>query len=247
MTSTMEKVDLPKRLRFHAEELRLVSGWSGYAIPRHFPAKHEKERRELLTFLWELAVSLFPPAEAEPTAWLLMDNLHRDDAVLRLSRNAREWKPTYGIGLWPDRKPPSMLKREDILNMEWGATPRLPYHSVAMLNATGLMLQEAWSSMFGTGSTLLTMGVGGGAALLERTREHLKRPITDESFKDFPFYVPLLGMGALKDATAPQMEGWLGPTRIYLRESEEDKAVLLLARTDPKRLRDAFVQVEEQS
>jgi hypothetical protein len=248
MTFTaIANVLLPEESQFSGEELQLTSGWSGYAIPLDFPIKHERERRELLGFLWDLSLSLFTPAEAEPTAWLLMDNLHRDDAVLGLSRNARDWKPTYGLGLWPDQAPPSMLKPEDILNMEWGSKPRLPYHSVTRLHATGSMLQTAWSTMFGTGSTVLTLGSGGGASLLDTTREYLKRPITDESFLDFPFYFPLLGRNTLRDATASQMEGWLGPTRLYLRESEEDNAVLLLARTTPERLREAIRRFAESS
>lgn len=238
---------LPEGPQFHGEELQLTAGWSGYAIPMHFPFQHERDRREILAFLWNLSFSLFPTEEAEPIAWLLMDNLHRDNAVLRLSRNARDWKPTYGLGLWPDQAPPRMLKQEDILNMEWGSKPRVPYHSVAMLHATGSMLHTAWSAMFGTGSTILTLGPGGGSSLLDATREYLKKPITDESFQDFPFYFPLLGRNALHHAQASQMDGWLGPTQLYLRESEEDKAVLLLARTTPERLREAIRRFAAES
>jgi hypothetical protein len=249
MTSTaIAKEPLPEKPSFHGEALQLVAGWSGYAIPLSFPIKRERERRELLGFLWDLSLSLFPTAEAEPSAWLLMDNLHRDDAVLRLSRNARDWKPTYGIGLWPNQEPPRMTTREDILNMEWGSKPRLPYHSVTMLHATGTILHSAWSTMFGTGSTILTLGAGGGSALLAATREYLKRPITDESFQDFPFYFPLLGKKTLQHATASELDGWLGPTRLYLRESEEDNAVLLLAHVAPETLHAAIeAQLEKDN
>jgi hypothetical protein len=109
------------------------------------------------------------------------------------------------------------------------------------------MLHTAWSTMFGTGSTILTLGPGGGASLLDTIREYLKKPITDESFQDFPFYFPLLGRNALHHAQTSQMEGWLGPTQLYLRESEEDKAVLLLARTPPERLREAIQQFMKSS
>lgn len=248
MTSTVIARDLlPDELPFDGERLQFTAGWSGYAIPMQFPFSRERERREILAFLWDLSFSLFTPAEAQPAAWLLMDNLHRDNAVLRLSRNAREWKPTYGLGLWPDQAPPSMLKPEDILNMEWGSRPRLPYHRVTRLHAVGNMLHDAWSTMFGTGSTILTLGPGGGDSLLNATREYLKRPITDESFQDFPFYFPLLGLNALHHATASQVDGWLGPTQLYLRESEEDNAVLLLARIPAERLREAARRVTENS
>lgn len=230
---------------FYGEELELTAGWSGYAIPLQFPVTHERERRELLAFLWDLSFSLFTPPDADLTAWLLMDNLHRDNAVLRFTRNAREWKPTFGMGLWPDQAPPRMLHRDDILNMEWGSKPPVPYHRVTRLHATGSMLHTAWSTMFGTGSTILTLGPGGGGSLLSTTREYLKRPITDESFQNFPFYFPLLGRNTLHHATAYQMEGWLGTTQLYLRESEEDNAVLLLARTPPEKLREAIRRFEK--
>jgi hypothetical protein len=248
MTSaTIASEPLSEALQFQGEELTLVTGWAGYAISLHFPFDHERKRRELLAFLWDLSLSLFSPADADLTAWLLMDNLHRDNAVLRFTRNAREWKPTFGLGIWPNQPPPRMLLREDILNMEWGTKPPVPYHRVTRLNATGSMLHTAWSTMFGTGSTILTVVPGGGGSLLNTTREYLKRPITDENFQSFPFYFPLLGLHTLHDATAAQMEGWLGPTQLYLRESEEDNAVLLLARTTSERLREAIQQFTERA
>lgn len=228
--------------RIAGQEFPLPGNWSGYEIPVQFPLKEAEQRAALMAALWELVGRLCKPSEAQPTVWLLMDSLHKDNAVLNLSRNARAWKPSYGLGLWPDQPPPSMTSRNDLLGMEWGATPRLPYHRVTSLGASGSVLHSAWITMFGLGSTTLTLVPGGGEEMIKRTREFLKQPIVDESFREFPFYFPMLGKKALSQATSLELDGWLDPALLYLRESEEDHAVLLLVRNTPETLRQALHQ-----
>jgi len=225
-----------------ANELLLPANWCGYEIPLLFPFKDDHQRALMMRALWNVADRLVTPADAQPTVWMLMDNLHKDGAVLNLSRNARDWKPRYGIGVWPDQPPPRMSTPNDILDMEWGAKPRLPYHRVTWLGASGRVLQSAWTMMFGLGSTTLTFAQGGGARITNGTRDVLRQPITDESFREFPFYFPLLGKKALSQATSMELEGWLGPIVVYLRESEEDNAVLLLVRRPAEALREALQQ-----
>jgi hypothetical protein len=236
----VSEIEIVDRIVGH--EFPLPGNWSGYEIPVHFPLKQEKQRAVLMAALWALAGRLWTPAEAQPTVWLLMDNLHKDGAVLNLSRNARDWKPRYGLGLWPDQPPPRMTTPNDILDLEWGAKPRLPYHRVTWLGASGIVLQSAWTLMFGLGSTILTLVPGGGEQMTGQTREFLRQPIVDDSFREFPFYFPLLGKKALSQATALELEGWLGPALLYMRESEEDHALLLLVRILPEALREALHQ-----
>lgn len=218
--------------RIQGEEFALPGRWAGYRIPTRFPIRREAERDRLEQALWTL-LSRLHPADSQPGVFLLMDNLHRDNAVLRLSRNARDWRPTMGLGLWPDQPPPRTMTGADILDLEWGTTPRLPMHKVAGLGADSDMLHTAWTTMFGLGSSILTLGTGGAKRMLAETRQALKAPITDEGFQDFPFYFPLLGKKALSKATVEELDSWLGSTQLYLRESEEDKAILLLTRTHP--------------
>ena len=233
-----------ERMQIPGQQLSMPEGWAAYQLPLHLPVRQEHQRASLMSALWDLTGRVCEAATAPPTVWLLMDNLHKDKAVLNLSRNARAWKPSYGLGLWPDQPPPRMTTRDDILNMEWGAAPRLPYHTVVQLGATGSDLKSAWTTMFGLGSTVLTFCPGAGERMLDATRQYLKQPIADESFQAFPFYFPLLGRKALENATAQELDGWLGPVQLYLRESEEDNAILLLTRSSPESLQEALQQTE---
>lgn len=216
--------------RIEGRQFDLPGAWSGYEIAMHFPMKHAAERERLEAALWNL-LSRLHFADCQPGVWLLMDTLHRDGAVQTLSRNARDWSPNMGLGLWPGEPPPRTMTGKDILDLEWGSKPRLAMHKVAGLNAEAGVLHSAWTTMFGFGSTILTLGPGGSKRMLEETRATLKAPITDEGFQDFPFYFPLLGKKALATATAGELDLWLGSTQVYLRESEEDEAILLLTRT----------------
>jgi hypothetical protein len=225
--------------RIQGQEFTLFDRWAGYEIPVSMPIKDAAAKETIKAALWTL-ISRLHPSEDQPAVWFLMDNLHKDDAVLTLSRNARAWMPSQGIGLWPDQPPPRTMTGKDMLDLEWGMTPRLPYHRVTRLRATPDVQHTAWATMFGLGSTVLTLVSGGGQRLLKETREYLKRPIEDEGFQHFPFYFPLLGKKNLINATAEELDGWLGPTQLYLRESEEDDAVLLLTRTAPSVLNKAL-------
>jgi hypothetical protein len=225
--------------RIQGQEFTPIGGWAGYEIPVHMPIKDAALNETLKGALWTLIIRLHPH-ETQPSVWFLMDNLHRDDAVLTLSRNARAWMPSQGIGLWPDQPPPRTMTSKDVLDLTWGETPQLPYHRVTRLRAATDVQHTAWTTMFGLGSTVLTLVPGGGQRLLDETREYLKRPIVDEGFQRFPFYFPLLGKKTLINTTAEELDGWLGPAQLYLRESEEDNAVLLLTRTAPSILNKAL-------
>jgi hypothetical protein len=239
IAQTAVQQETTRARRIQGQEFSLPGKWAGYEIPTPLPIKNATAKETLKLALWALLGRLHPP-DAQLTVWLLMDNLHRDNGVLTLSRNASAWKPAQGLGLWPDQPPPRMTTGTDLLDLEWGSTPRLPYHRVTQLRAAPDVLHTAWTTMFGLGSTILTLVPGGGQLMLDETRAALKAPITDESFQDFPFYFPLLDKKAIVTATAEELDRWLGPAQFYLRESEEDKAILLLTCTAPSALSHAL-------
>ena len=239
MKTSMRDADGVSRISGHG--LALPGQWAGYEIPTSFPIRSEAAKATLTTALWNL-LSRLSAQDSQIAVWLLMDSLHKDDAVLTLSRNARAWIPSQGLGLWPGQPPPRTMTGKDMLDLEWGATPRLPYHRVTLLRATSEILHTAWTTMFGLGSSILTLGPGGSQRMLGETRATSKASITDEGFQDFPFYFPLLGKRALATATAANLDSWLGPAQLYLRESEEDNSFLLLARSTPELLRNGLHQ-----
>ncbi|HTF45762.1 MAG TPA: hypothetical protein VK641_17780 [Terriglobales bacterium] len=166
----------------------------------------------------------------ELSTWLLMDSLHKDGAVRELSRHGREWMPEFGLGIWPNREPPRMYQDSDFLDLESGLEMRSMMHSVVRIGGPEDAARQAWSTMFGRGSTVVTLAAGGAENMLDSMRESLTRGITDESFQSFAFYFPLFGRATLAQATSEEMNAWMGPAQVYVRESEEDDAVLVVSR-----------------
>ena len=223
-------VDTQAARHLTGEELDLPAGWSGYAIPVG-PSPLGAALSARLRAALGLLVDRLEPAEPQVrTLWLLTDNLYKDDQILNLSRNGRAWKPSFGLGRWPDQPPPRMTRVSDMLDLAWGEALRRPYHSVVQLGATGEAMDTAWTTMFGLGATIITLVPDGPSAMLASIREPLREDITDESFQDFPFYFPLLSTKTALQASAEQLGNWLGPAELYIRESEEDRAVLVLSR-----------------
>jgi len=168
------------------------------------------------------------------TTWLLMDSLHKDGAVRELSRNGRHWMPDFGLGIWPDREPPRMYEDRDFLDLEYGAKFPQMVHSVVKAGMTEDAALHAWRTMFGTGSTILTLADGSSDNMLEAVREPLLAAIQDESFRSFPWYFPLLGRNSLGHEKEGLLDCWLGPACVYIRESEEDSGLLAISRMDLK-------------
>jgi hypothetical protein len=168
-------------------------------------------------------------ASLQVATWLLLDQLHKDGAVHALSRNGRYWMPDFGLGIWPDRQPPRMYEDRDFLDLEYGAAFPKMMHSVAKAGAAEESALHAWRTMFGTGSTILTLARGPSQQLLEAMHEPLLSLIHDEAFRSFPWYFTLLGRNALSQASGDLLNRWLGPVSFYMRESEEDNSLLLVS------------------
>jgi len=100
---------------------------------------------------------------------------------------------------------------------------------VLQITSSQEVAEEASNVLLGRG-TVVQMLTPLGVQLLEKTREVLLAPIKDPSFTCFPFYVPLLENKSLSGDMANQLEEWLGGAAIYLRESAEDKCILIVSR-----------------
>ncbi len=67
-------------------------------------------------------------------------------------------------------------------------------------------------------------------ALFGRAEAALLPSIQDPSYTCFPFYLPLLESKTLKSATPAQLETWFCGAMIYLRQSFEDKGIIIASR-----------------
>lgn len=138
--------------------------------------------------------------------------------------------PSTGLGVFPDREPPRLWKGSDFTDRKFSdPLPELMYvvFHVSSENAAS----HAWENMFGTGSSIhLVLGKSAEQFHLDVNAE-LSAHIEEEAFKNQPFYFPLLEARSLRRVNAEDLDRWLSGALLYVRESIEDKAVLLLARS----------------
>jgi hypothetical protein len=86
---------------------------TGFPIP-------EAERVRMLWLLTTLSAGLAAPKKLSADLFLHIAPTKNAAAAEMLSPNAREWMPQPGLGVWPTRKPPAMLIREDYEHLEPG-------------------------------------------------------------------------------------------------------------------------------
>jgi hypothetical protein len=157
-----------------------------------------------------------------------MAQLHVGDGAARLAAHGREWRPTLGLGVWPNRAPPTLWTRKDFENLGPGEAPRKIMYQVFRItgpDAGGAAREE----MLGLGTLLQLMFEGSFELLLERMGLVLLAPIKEPAYTCFPFYVPLLDVDAVAGASAELLERWCGGAQIYVRESAEDVGILLVS------------------
>jgi len=162
--------------------------------------------------------------------FLQLEQLHGGDCRLRYAKHAREWMPEIGIGVWPDREPPAVWSREELLQLNVGERPRPLMYQVFWVSGPSSAKESARNVMLDIGPVLQIMTVDDSDALLRRCTELFRPRITDLSLACYPFYVPLLERKTLAAADVAQLTEWLCGATIYIRQSIEDQGVLILSK-----------------
>jgi hypothetical protein len=156
-----------------------------------------------------------------------MAGLSDNGSAARFAGEGAKWIPKLGMGVWPDRPPPAMWKREEFEGLGPGERPRTLRNHVFRISGTRRVREGARSAMLGWGSVIQVLTRGDGGGFLQRAREVLCPPITDANFKSFPFYMPLFEGKTLLSEKTPQLDAWFCGASVYLRESPEDGGILI--------------------
>jgi len=151
--------------------------------------------------------------------------------------SARRWLPEIGLGVWPNRELPRMLNEYDFENFDQSAGISVPIYSTYRVMGDAGVKLDAMRTMMGTGSTLQILGTGSSEYLLTSLSQVLLAAITDRVYRIFSLYVPLIELAALDNPVAELTADCLAGIRLYIRESWEDKGILVISR-DP--LAEAF-------
>lgn len=142
-----------------------------------------------------------------------------------------EWRPEIGLGVWPNRPPPELWKISDLFRMAGGERIPLMYQ-VARITTGPRAESQAFGLLLGTGMIMAVVHGGSINELLARYKDTYLPTIKQANLRILPFYVPLLDLKSLQSSHAGDLSKWLGGARLYLRESPQDKAVVVVTDSD---------------
>ena len=143
------------------------------------------------------------------------------------SAHLQQWKPESGLGVWPDRPAPRLWKTLDMFRMARGEKVPLMYR-VLRIAGDAAVAADVFNRMTGSG---MAMGIVHGNSvdsLMKQYKDRYLPGITELTLRLFPFYVPLLDVKSVRDRRAAELTDWLRGARLYMRESPEDKGILVI-------------------
>lgn len=197
---------------------------SGFPIP-------SDELKSVREFLAKLGSTVVGTSRLSVEVFLQVAQLHIADGISRLTSHGRKWMPKIGLGVWPDREPPTIWKADEFMDLGPDERPRRLLYQVFRVGASLESRDNAREMMLGLGTVIQIITADDTQALLLKGRSRLLPLIIDPSFRSFPYYIPLLDRKGLLSANSPEeLEGWLCGAEVYLRESTEDSGILILAR-----------------
>ena len=152
-----------------------------------------------------------------------------------VSSHAKLWKPQIGLGIWPDREPPTSWSQATMQDAAAAALrgdePTKPYYNLLRMTCDPATRTSAAATMCGYGTQIQTFSRIDSDELLKRSKETYLPSIRDDRFKNERFYMPLLDARTVASAGyAERLEASLCGIDFYLRESPEDKGILMITK-----------------
>jgi hypothetical protein len=206
------------------------SPWQAAVLPLSSFPTPEDQLGPVRRLIQKLVRSL-GASESSVETFIELTNLHLADGAAHLSKHGRHWMPSMGLGVWPDREPPTGWTIEEFQELVPGEKVR-PLMNIAMRVMGPVEARHhARDVLLGRGTIIQVLADLDGDELLEQARNLLSPPIKDPSFTSFPFYIPLLEARSISRASADQLDAWSCGTHTYIRESPEDLGILILSRS----------------
>ncbi len=181
-------------------------------------------------FLRTLCASLAKAGCLSVEMLILFNQLYLGDGPTRFCDHAREWQPQQGLGVWPDREPPTLWTPADFHYLKPGEKPKDFMYQLFRVSGSLPVKEQARDVMLGLGTIIEIMTEGSSDGLLQKSRDLLLPPIKERAFRSFRFYLPLLERKSLEGAKPGQLDDWFCGASVYIRESFEDKAILIASR-----------------
>jgi hypothetical protein len=161
---------------------------------------------------------------------LQLDELHKDNAILNISRYARQWNPEMGLGIRPEAPPPRYWTEADLMERDHDSPLPALMHSIMLLDSDDAGTKHACETMLGTGGLIQVLHTVSSEHLREAWYSVFQPTIEEEWLAAYPVYAPLLGAASLTDRSPDDLNRWMADAKIYLRESVEDNGLFVLSR-----------------
>ncbi len=149
-----------------------------------------------------------------------------------LEEHMGEMALTRGIGIWPDREPPSGWTTEALSDASAGLfngeEMSLPSHRLLRLGCAEPQRQDIAELLYCQGVSIQMYATAPFEELEQQARETYLPTIKEKRFKRARFYMPVMDSASFAAAqNKTELERWLCGVQVYIRESGEDKAVLI--------------------
>ncbi len=213
-----------KELRLEGQE----GGFECYLIPAPRglrPDSYDSAR----AFLQELVSYFTARLGCGHESFIQIGQVREQEATRLFAEHARDWIPETGLGVWPHRPAPRMLKMEDMENIESASGTGPLLNSVFRVTAHANARLDAMTTMLGTGCGLQLVSHNESAVLLGDMKDLFLDFIQDRIFRIFPWYVPLIEKAMLTESMEPFTASALRGVSLYIRESPEDDGILIVS------------------
>jgi len=155
-----------------------------------------------------------------------LEQLDADGCREAFTEYARTWIPQTGLGVWVDRRPPEKWTQAELADVVPGDKLRPIMFLVFRVSTAQKTRVDARHNMLRFGPVLEIL-TPQGEAYLQGCSEVFKQGIVDPSFTCFPYYVGLIEGKSMANAKREQLDRWFQGVTLYVRQSFEDKGILI--------------------
>jgi hypothetical protein len=151
-----------------------------------------------------------------------------------LTQHHREWRQELGLGVWPARVPPRGWTEENMMDavaaVFRGDEPELPSHRVLRLRPKSAAGELATHDLRGFGAQIDIFSKNSPQETDQQCKTYYLTRMEQERFREEDFYIPLLDRRSFAQASQDNLEHWMCGIDFYMRESAEDRGLLLISR-----------------
>jgi hypothetical protein len=218
---TVTKLD--RQVRF----LRAPPPWQAFVVPvSGFPIP-ERECAQLSELVGRISALATTQWRLSSEVFLELEQMKGLECRHCFSDHGREWLPEVGLGVWPDRDRPALFTREEFENWAPGTPMRELLCEVFRISTSPQQRMGARDAMLTFGPVVEILMPESNKAFFANINSVYLDFIESRAHRCFPYYIPLLEGKTVESLSADQLNHWCPGVSVYLRESFQDRGVLI--------------------